>query len=186
MVPFAYRARGGAWTAGLVFWSAVTSVALVAGVAAFSHSIIAEGQVTAMVLPLALCIGAAVALVIGAFVAAIVSRTDPWNTMNAIGLFAFLLLAYAASRLLPVVQFRADGSLFPVTGAFWIVTAGVIAANLRVMAIAAWVGAAIACCIGYWLASWYGVTLALLGISTGWILRSSLAPPQRAGAESLR
>lgn len=165
------------WLAqALAYGMLTSSVAAAAAIAAFSHSIIAEGQVTAMVLP--------VGYILCAIGAIIVASVMYRNAMlhEALCVFAFIVLAWVATRLLPVVQFRDDstGSVYPVTGAFYIVALGRIA---RVWVLPAWMRGGLAIstiAIGYLLASWYGIAIAVVGFS----ISGALDPRRLPSAES--
>lgn len=150
--------RNWRWEA-LTFGALTASVAAAAAISAYSHSIIAEGQVTAMVLP--------VSFVVCALLANIIASVKYQDAVmyEGISVAAFLVLAFIAANKLPVVQFRADSSLYPVTGAFYIVMLGRLA---RTWAIPTWfsIGAGIAAIgIGYMFAHWYGLAIAAVGLS---------------------
>lgn len=146
------------WEAFL-FGGLTASVCGAAAISAYSKSIIAEGQVTAMVLP----IGFAVAALLSNLIASIKYRDGV--LYEAISTGVFLALALFFAHKLPVVQFREDSSLYPVTGAFYIVALGRLS---RVWLLPWWysIGAGLAAIgIGYMLAHWYGLAIAAVGIS---------------------
>ena len=157
-----------------VYGMLTASVAAAAAIAAFSHSIIAEGQVTAMVLPVSY-----IACALGAAIIASVKHRDA-VFHEILGVVAFLALAFAASQLLPVVQFRDDSTYYPVTGGFYIVALGRLT---RMSLLPLWAkssGAAATIAIGYLLASWYGIAIAVIGLS----ISGSLDPLRLPNAES--
>lgn len=164
---------------GVTFGLLTASVLIAASLSAYSKSIIAEGQVTAMVLPIGLAVCALGANLVASF------KFRDGVLYEGISVAAFLVLAFFMSHKLPVVQFRADSSLYPVTGAFYIVALGRLA---RVWILPWWysLGSGIAAIgIGFLLAHWYGVAIAAVGLSvSGAIdLRRSPAelviPPKR-------
>lgn len=165
---------GSAATYGML----TASAAAAAAISAFSHSIIAEGQVTAMVLP----VGYVVCALGAAVIASVKSRDALLHEM--IGLLSFLVLAALASWLLPVVQFReggADSSTYPVYGGFYIVALGRIARLWLLPPWAMWGGAVATIAIGYLVASWYGIAIAAIGLS----ISGALDPRRLPNAESL-
>ena len=163
------------WRVPAVSYALLTAAAATAvAISAFSHSIIAEGQVTAMVLP----VGYVVCAILADLIASVKYRDA--ILYEGVALLTFLVLAFVTTQLLPVVQFREDSSVYPVTGAFYIVALG-RAARLRVLpswAAAALGGGAIA--IGYLMASWYGIAIAVLGLS----ISGALDPRRLPSAES--
>ncbi|HXC25409.1 MAG TPA: hypothetical protein VNU46_05790 [Gemmatimonadaceae bacterium] len=154
------------------------SVAAAAAISAFSHSIIAEGQVTAMVLPVGYVVGA-----LGAAVIASIKSRDA-IPHEILGFISFLVLAAVASWLLPVVQFReggADSSTYPVYGGFYIVALGRLSRLWLLPVWAMWGGAVATIAIGYLVASWYGIAIAAIGLS----ISGALDPRRLPSAESL-
>jgi hypothetical protein len=151
------------------------SAATAAALSAFSHSIIAEGQVTAMVLPVGYIVNA-----LGAALIASIKHRDAL-LHEAIGVVAFLGLAYWASQVLPVVQFRDDSTVYPATGAFYIVALGRLSRVWLLPPWAMWGGGAATIAIGYLLAAWYGVAIAVVGLS----ISGALDPRRLTSAESL-
>jgi hypothetical protein len=156
--------------AAIIYATLTASVCVAAAISAFSHSIIAEGQVTAMVLPL----GYVAAALIAATLAAPFYRNALYYEAALVVLFA--IFAYVASDKLPVVQFREDSSVYPVTGGFFIVVLGRLARVHAFPPVAALIVAATAIAIGYFTQWWYGIAIAAVGlsISAGWGL---LHPP---------
>lgn len=149
------RARQEALTLG----GMTATVCTAAAISAYSKSIIAEGQVTAMVLPVSFVVCALIANLLASV------KYRDGVTYEAIHTAVFIALAFFMSHKLPVVQFRADSSLYPVTGAFYIVALGRLS---RVWLLPWWysLGSAVAAIwIGFMLAHWYGVAIAAVGIS---------------------
>jgi hypothetical protein len=147
--------RWNAFTFGLL----TASAAAAAAISAYSHSIIAEGQVTAMVLPIGYVVSAILATAIASF------KYDDAVMHEAISVLVFIVFAFVATQKLPVVQFRADSSLYPVTGALYIVLLGRLARIWMFPAAAQFLGAIVAIAIGYLLAQWYGIAIAFVGLS---------------------
>jgi len=148
-----------------IYGSLTAAVCAAAALSAFSTSIIAEGQVTAMVLP----VGYAVAALFAAAIAIPFYRHE--QRYEAALVIAFVVLAYFASDKLPVVQFRDDGSMFaPVTGGVFIVVLGRLARARALPMLGIAIVSAAALATGYLLQWWYGVALAAVGlsISGGW------------------
>jgi hypothetical protein len=139
------------------------TAAAAAAVAAYSHTIIAEGQVTAMVLP----VGYVVCAIVAALVAGVAYQVGVRNPdlYDVLSVGVFVVCAWFISDKLPVVQFAADSSLYPVTGGVFIVGVARIA---RVSALPWWMGVVIgaaAVVLGYLFGHWYGITLAAVGLS---------------------
>jgi hypothetical protein len=163
-----------------IYGMLTASVAITAAIAAFSHSIIAEGQVTAMALPVGYIVCA-----IGATAVASLMYRDA-ILYEAACVLTFIALAFVATRLLPVVQFRDDtsGNTYPVTGAFYIVALGRIARMWVIPPAVKWGMLIATIAIGYLLASWYGIAIAAVGLSISGALDprrlpSAESPPQR-------
>jgi hypothetical protein len=157
-------ARRSLMHAAIIYGTLTASVCVAAAISAFSHTIIAEGQVTAMVLP----VGYAAVALIAATLAAPFYR-NPLHYEAAI-VVLFAALAFGASELLPVVQFRKDDSVYPVIGGFYIVVLGRLARVHAFPPVAALIVAVTAIAIGYFIQYWYGIAIAAVGlsISGGW------------------
>ena len=158
----------------IVYGMLTASAASAAAIAAFSHTIIAEGQVTAMVLP----VGYVVAALGAALIASVKHRDAVFHEI--LGVLSFLALAFVASQLLPVVQFRDDSTTYPVTGGFYIVALGRLSRMWLLPPWAMWGGAAATIAIGYLIGSWYGIAIAALGLS----ISGALDPLRLPSAES--
>jgi hypothetical protein len=139
------------------------AAAAAAAVSAFSHTIIAEGQVTAMVLPLGYVMCAVLAAIVSGVAFQMGMRNlDLYDLLN---LVVFLGGVWFMSQKLPVVQFHADSSLYPVTGSMFVVAAGRLA---RLGGLPRWAPYPIALAaigLGYLLGYWYGVAIAAVGFS---------------------
>ena len=139
------------------------AAAAAAAVSAYSHTIIAEGQVTAMVLPVGYVVCAIVAALVSGIAFQYGMRNPDLYDVTSVGVF--VLCAWFMSERLPVVQFAADSSLYPVTGGLFIVATGRIA---RVAPLPWWMRALIAAAavtLGYLFGHWYGIALAAVGLS---------------------
>ena len=151
------------------------AAAAAAAISAYSHTIIAEGQVTAMVLPVGYVLCAIVAALVSGIAYQYGARHPDLYDVISVGVF--IVCAWIMSELLPVVQFpvvrfAVDPTLYPQIGGLFIVSTGRIA---RVAPLPWWMRVIIgiaAITLGYLFAYWFGIAIAALGlsISGGWDL----------------
>ncbi len=152
------------------------STCLAVALAAFSHTIIAEGQVTAMVVPVAF-LGAS-------FVATIVSTTmlvagyGSRSVRRACMATTLVGLSILLASQLPVVQFLDGGrgnAIYPIHGALYAFLAGLLAERLAEVVRPTWglaPGVAIlaaAGIAGYMLQAWFGSAIGFLGANVAFV-----------------
>lgn len=152
------------WRAAILYGGATAASCAAAAISAFSHSIIAEGQVTAMVVP----VGFVFALVLAIIISAVRYR-DPIPRATILGI-TFLILAIFIAYKLPVVQFRDGGAsseIYPVTGSLYALLAGVFAGIVSRVGPTWWLAPAaiLAAAAGYVTQVEFGVAIAALGLA---------------------
>jgi len=151
------------WRAAVLYGVSTAAACGAAAVSAFSHSIIAEGQVTAMVVPVAFVCAA-----VGAGIVSAIWYRDVVSRLIALGM-SFAILAFAGAWKLPVVQFRDGGAstdIYPVTGSALALFAGVIAGLAPRIGPTWWIipGLALAGAAGYVVQMWFGMAIAAVGV----------------------
>lgn len=149
--------------AALLYAGATAASCAAAAISAFSHSIIAEGQVTAMVVP----VGMMFALVIAITIAAISYRKPAERA--AILALTFAVLATFIALKLPIVQFRDGGAsseIYPNSGGLYAVIAGIVAGIASRVGPLWWLAPAVilSAAVGYVAQMWFGIAMALLGV----------------------
>ena len=151
------------WRVAFLYGIATAATCAAIAIAAFSHSIIAEGQVTAMVVPVSFVFAAVLAVTL----AAVRYRDTEYATV-ILGI-AFTALSIFAAWKLPIVQFRDNGAsteYYPNIGSLYAVLAGVLAGLARAIGPAWWLvpGVVVAGAVGYIMQMWFGVAIAVLGV----------------------
>jgi hypothetical protein len=172
-----YRDPRWRWALSYGLLTAATAAAV--AVAAFSHTIIAEGQVTAMVAAIGFLLsGVAASLVAGV----LAGRLENAPVRRACTGATLVGLAALVTWQLPVVQFvegAQTGTVRPIYGSVYAFLAGAAAGALvnerrhRVSASVIIVANVTAVLVGYRLQSWFGLAVAALGIGVALTLRSS-------------
>jgi hypothetical protein len=175
----AARRRDPRWRWALSYGFLTATTAAAVALAALSRTIIAEGQVTAMVVALGFLLAGVAASLVETAMLAEGLRSELARHACTIG--TLVGLAVLLAWQLPVVQFveqaRID-AIHPVHGSLYAFLAGLVAGVLtREMhhrwgagaAVVAFVTAALS---GYLLQSWFGVAVATIGISVALTLSS--------------
>lgn len=168
--PLARLARVASFRVATAYASVVVSGAVAVALAAWSTAIIGEGQVTAMMLPVALC----GAVIVGFGVAVIAHGLPVLRARSSwAGVIACAVAVTSIGYALPVVQFRDGGrsnAVYPVFGGAMAFGAALIAATVvgytqRSATSAMRWSALIVVLVGaYVVQSWFGVALAVLGV----------------------
>jgi hypothetical protein len=167
------------WRWALSYGLLTATTAAAVTLAAFSRAIIAEGQVTAMVV----AIGFLISGVAASLVQAIVQVGYGRETVRRVCTLATLVgLAALLAWQLPVVQFidraRMD-AIHPIHGCFYAFLVGLAAGALVNRRNHGWgaseivVACVTAALAGYLLQSWFGVAVTTIGISVALAWRSS-------------
>lgn len=173
-----YHDRRWRWAVSYGLLTATTCAAV--ALAAFSRTIIAEGQVTAMVVAIGFLLSGVVASLVETTIPA---RGDGNEVLRRACTLATLVgLATLLAWQLPVVQFldrtRLD-TIHPIHGSLYAflagLTAGMIAKEMRyrwgaMVVVISFASAAVA---GYLLQAWFGLAVTTIGVSVALALRSS-------------
>lgn len=160
----------------IAYSAIVVSGAVAVAIAASSRAIIAEGQVTAMVLPVALC---------GAITAGLGVTSLGYQIRGVVPYAAWLgaLVCLAAFGILgyelPVVQFRAGGQSIAIYSVYGGATSfgvalltGLVVARLFGFTIRnmGWLSLVIVSAVAYLLQAWFGVANAALGVAVSYAI----------------
>ena len=172
------RDRRGRWA--LAYGLLTTTTCAAVAVAAFSRRIIAEGQVTAMVVAIGFLIAGVIASLVDATILAAGQRNDV--VRRACSLLTLAGLSTLVAWELPIVQFfdrtRVD-AIHPIHGSLFAFLAGFVAGSFARVMSRRWGASAVAVAFvtaalaGYLLQSWFGAAMAALGISVALVLSAT-------------
>jgi K(+)-stimulated pyrophosphate-energized sodium pump len=113
-----------------IFESYVGSVIATIAIAATSATIVADGKLAAMALPLAYTVAGLLASIVGIVLVRVLARGQPATVLRTVTIVAavlFLALAYLLTVNISFSQGTPDGGTYGILGPFWAIVAGTVA-----------------------------------------------------------